>query len=117
MFKFSLEFSQLIEFSLFIRNLRFNKPFLSLNNKKLIDSIKSRTPLIVSYINSINFDLMPKQETTINNFLDINDIFIFYVEKNEPWLKLVYFDFELQNAETFFIKLNLFLKDKSFIYV
>lgn len=113
MFKFSLEFSQLIEFSLFIRNLRFNKHFLSLNNKKLIDSIKSRTPLIVSYINSINFDLMPKQETTINNFLDINDIFIFYVEKNEPWLKLVYFDFELQNAETFFIKLNLFLKSNS----
>ena len=86
MFKFSLEFSQLIEFSLFILHLKFNKHLLSLNHKKLIDSIKNHTPLIVSYINSINFDLMPKQNITLNSFLDINDIFIFYIEKYEQWL-------------------------------
>ena len=113
MFKFSLEFSQLIEFSLFIMHLKFNKHVLSLNHKKLIDLIKDHTPLIVSYINSINFDLMPKQNITINSFLDINDIFIFYIEKFEPWLKLSYFDFDFQNFDTFFIKLNKYLKSKS----
>lgn len=110
------EFSQLIEFSIFIRNLKYNKTLLNFNSKKFIILACNSERLVESYLRSLTFKLPEKIEVNVE-FYDFTDLLFFYIEKDEPWVNLVNCDLENSSNDTFFFRLNQFLKNKRHQYI